>query len=47
MSEISDAEKKRVQTMYACEESPLFYQIKPSGTFDIIESRKITKKDLK
>ncbi len=47
MSEISDSEKKRVQEMYDCEESPLAYQITPSGTFDIIESRKITKQDFK
>ncbi len=46
MSEITDAGKKRVQKMYDCDESPLIYQIKPRGTFDIIESRKITKKDL-
>ena len=46
MVKITDEEKERVKKMYACDESPLVYQIKPRGTFDIIESRKITKKDL-
>ena len=27
--------------------NPLFYQIKPSGTFDISEDRDITEKDFK
>lgn len=46
MDKISDAEKKRVKKMYDCEENPLVYQIRPRGTFDIIESREITKEDL-
>ena len=46
MGKIPDAEKERVKKMYDCDESPLVYQIKPRGTFDIIESRKITKEDL-
>lgn len=46
MTEITDAEKKRVKDMYDCDENPLTYQIKPRGTFDIIESRKIKKEDL-
>ena len=44
MDEITDAEKNRVKRLYDCEENPLVCQIKPRGTFDIIESsRKITK----
>ena len=46
MGKITDEEKERVKKMYDCDESPLVYQIKPRGTFDIIESRKITKEDL-
>ena len=45
MEKITNAEKKRVQDMYDSDQSPLYYQIKPRGTFDVIESRKITKKD--
>jgi len=47
MVKITNSEKERVKKMYGCEENPLVYQIKPRGTFDIIESRKITKDDLK
>ncbi|WOV93591.1 MAG: hypothetical protein R1F52_02900 [Candidatus Nitrosoabyssus spongiisocia] len=46
MKKITDAEKERVKNIYDCEDSPLIHQIKPRGTFDIIESRKIQKKDL-
>ena len=46
MEKITDAEKKRVKEMYGCDENPLAYQIKPRGTLDIIESRKIKKEDL-
>lgn len=45
LNKITNAEKERVQKMYDCEENPLVYQITPSGTFDVIESRKITFKD--
>ena len=45
MGNITAADKERVKKMYGSDESPLFYQIKPRGTFDIIESRKITKED--
>ncbi len=46
MEKITNEEKERVKEMYACDDNPLIYQIKPRGTFDIIESRKITKEDL-
>lgn len=43
---MTDAEKERVRKTYDYDENPLVYQIKPRGTFDIIESQKITKEDL-
>ena len=45
MDKISDAEKKRVKELYGCDKNPLYYQIKPRGTFEIREARKVTKED--
>jgi len=45
MTELTD-EEESVQEMYACDESPLFYKIKPKGTIEFTDSNEITKEDL-
>ena len=44
MEDLTDRERQ-VQEMYDCDESPLFYKIKPKGTIKFVESDKITKDD--
>ena len=42
-----DKETGRVIKMYGSDYSPLRYQIKPRGTFEIREAREITEEDFK
>jgi len=44
MTELTEKEKS-VLEMYGCDETPLFYKIKPKGTIEFVASDKITKSD--
>ncbi len=39
------SDRKRVQDLYGSDRIPLDFQIIPSGTFDIVETDKMTKKE--
>lgn len=44
MVDLTD-EEQLVDEMYGCEESPLFYKIKPKSTIEFVSSNKVSKKD--